>query len=66
MFAAYYNYCWQTRKPGKPGAKRRATAAMMAGIAGHVWSFDELFEAVLETAYNEKTRSGNYGFNLSR
>jgi hypothetical protein len=23
------------------------TAAMMAGIAGHVWSFDELFEAVL-------------------
>ncbi len=20
MFAAYYNYCWQTRKPGKPGA----------------------------------------------
>ena len=19
MFAAYYNYCWQTRKPGKSG-----------------------------------------------
>jgi IS1 family transposase len=47
MFAAYYNYCWQTRKPGKSGAKR-GTAAMMAGLAGHVWSFDELFEAVLE------------------
>ncbi len=46
MFAAYYNYCWQTRKPGKSGQKR-GTAAMMAGIAGHVWSFDELFEAVL-------------------
>jgi hypothetical protein len=45
MFAAY-NYCWQTRKPRKSGAKR-GTAAMMAGIAGHVWSFDELFEAVL-------------------
>ena len=29
MFAAYYNYCWQTRKPGKSG--KRATAAMMAG-----------------------------------
>lgn len=45
MFAAYYNYCWQTRKPGKTG-KLRSTAAMMAGIAGHVWSFDELFAAV--------------------
>ena len=47
MFAAYYNYCWQTRKPGKSGAKR-PTAAMMAGLAGHVWSFNELFEAVLK------------------
>jgi len=46
MFAAYYNYCWQTRKPGKSGAKR-GTACMMAGLAGHVWSFDELFDAVL-------------------
>lgn len=49
MFAAWYNYCWQTRKPGKKGEKR-PTAAMMAGIAGHVWSFDELFEAVLNPA----------------
>ena len=47
MFAAYYNYCWQTRMPGKSG-KKRPTAAMMAGIAGHVWSFDELFAAVLK------------------
>ncbi|MCG8448310.1 MAG: hypothetical protein MI725_01865 [Pirellulales bacterium] len=46
MFAAYYNYCWQTRRPGKSGRKR-STAAMMAGLAGHVWSFDELFENVL-------------------
>jgi IS1 family transposase/transposase-like protein len=46
MFAAYYNYCWQTRKPGKSGSKR-STAAMMNGLAGHVWSFDELFETVL-------------------
>ena len=22
MFAAYYNYCWQTRRPGKSGKKR--------------------------------------------
>jgi hypothetical protein len=48
MFAAWYNYCWQTRKPGKSG-KKRPTAAMMAGLAGHVWSFDELFAAVLAT-----------------
>ena len=47
MFAAYYNFCWQTRKPGKSGAKR-PTAAMMAGLAGHVWSFNELFETVLK------------------
>jgi hypothetical protein len=46
MFAAYYNFCWQTRKPGKSGAKR-GTAAMIAGLAGHVWSFGELFEMVL-------------------
>jgi transposase-like protein/IS1 family transposase len=49
MFAAWYNYCWQTRKPGTSG-KLRSTAAMMAGLAGHVWSFDELFETVLKSA----------------
>lgn len=49
MFAAYYNLCWQTRKPGKSG-QQRGTAAMMAGLAGHVWSFDELFETVLNPA----------------
>jgi hypothetical protein len=49
MFAAYYNYCWQTRKPGTSG-KLRSTAAMLAGLAGHVWSFDELFETVLSPA----------------
>ncbi len=51
MFAAYYNYCWQTRKPGKSGQKR-PTAAMMAGLSGHVWSFDELFEAVLRPTHS--------------
>jgi transposase-like protein/IS1 family transposase len=49
IFAAHYNFCWQTRKPGKSG-KKRPTAAMMAGLAGHVWSFDELFAAVLNPA----------------
>ncbi len=49
MFAVYYNFCWQTRKPGKSGQKR-GTAAMMAKLEGHVWSFDELFDAVLNPA----------------
>lgn len=47
MFACYYNWSWQTRKPGKSGQKR-STAAMMAKLTGHVWSFDELFEAALK------------------
>ncbi|MCH7725251.1 MAG: hypothetical protein IH991_02035 [Planctomycetes bacterium] len=46
MFAAYYNYCWQTRMPGKSG-KKRPSAAMMAKLAGHVWDFDELFDVIL-------------------
>lgn len=46
MFAAYYNFCWQTRRPGKSG-KKRPRAAMMAKLVGHVWTFDELFDAVL-------------------
>jgi hypothetical protein len=46
MFAAWYQFCWQTRKPGKSG-QTRPTAAMMAGIAERVWPFDELFDSVL-------------------
>ena len=46
MFAAYCNIVWPTRKPGKSGCNR-PTTAMMAGITAHVWSFDELFAAVL-------------------
>lgn len=46
MFAAYYNWMWRTRKPGKSG-KLRSTPAMMNGLADHPWTFDELFAAVL-------------------
>ena len=49
MFAAYYNFVWRTRKPGKSG-KRRPTAAMMAKLTDHLWGFDELFDAVLRPA----------------
>jgi transposase-like protein/IS1 family transposase len=47
MFAAYYNFCWRTRKPGKSG-KCRPTAAVMNGLADHTWTFEELFYAVLK------------------
>lgn len=48
IFAAYWNYCWQTRKPGKSGEKR-PSAAMMAKLTGHVWSFEELFQVILSS-----------------
>lgn len=51
MFACYYNWVWRTRKPLKSG-KKRPTACMMAKLTGHVWSFDELFDAVLAPALN--------------
>jgi hypothetical protein len=46
MFMAYYNFCWRTRMPGKKGALRD-TAAMMAGITDHAWTFEELFREVM-------------------
>jgi len=49
IFAVWYNYCWQTRKPGKSGGKR-PTAAMMAGLTKYGWRFGELFGAVLSPA----------------
>jgi hypothetical protein len=49
MFAAYYNYCWRTRKPDNTG-KRRPTAAMMAKLTDHSRGFDKLFDAVLRPA----------------
>ncbi len=48
MFAAWYNFCWRTRKPGKSG-QRRPTAAMMAKLTDHLWGFDEFFDAVLKS-----------------
>lgn len=49
MFAAHYNFCWQTRMPGKSG-KKRPSAAVMAGLENHTWSFNEFFAAVLTPA----------------
>ena len=49
MSMAYYNFCWQTRHSDKSGrsGQKRPTAAMAAKLAGHVWSFAELFETVM-------------------
>ena len=41
------------RMAGKRG-KKRPTAGMMAGLAGHVWSFGELFNAVLNDHQSQK------------
>jgi hypothetical protein len=50
MSAAWYNFGWQTRKPGKSGGTG-PTVAVTAKLTGRVWSFDELFEAVLGQPY---------------
>jgi hypothetical protein len=50
MFVAYYNFVWRTRhsdKSGKPG-KLRPTAAMMAKVTDHLWTFDELYDTVCQ------------------
>jgi len=50
IFAVWYNFCWRTRYPdqsGRPG-KLRPTAAMMAGVTDHLWTFEELFRTVIQ------------------
>lgn len=49
LFVAYYNFVWRTRhtdQSGKPG-KLRPTAAMMAKVTDHLWTFEEFYEAVI-------------------
>ena len=45
MFLAYYNFCWRTRKPDD--GKCRLPAAMMAGVVDTLWSFENLYGAVM-------------------
>lgn len=50
MFVAYYDFVWRTRhsdRSGRPG-KLRPTAAMMAKVTDHLWTFDELYERVIQ------------------
>lgn len=50
IFAAYYNFCWRTRYPDESGraGRLRPTAAMMAGVTDHLWSFDEFYNTVIQ------------------
>lgn len=49
IFAAFYNYRWRTRYPDKSGqaGRKRPTAAMMAKLTDHLWSFEELYNTVI-------------------
>lgn len=46
MHIANYNFCWQARENGKSG-KRRLPPAMQAGIVDRLWSFEDLYNAVM-------------------
>jgi IS1 family transposase len=48
LFVAHYDYCWRTRYEDHSGqsGRLRPTAAMMAGVADHIWSVAELFETL--------------------
>lgn len=48
MYVACFNYCWQPRRKLADGTSRKkGTPAMSAKLAGHVWSFQELFDTVM-------------------
>ena len=49
MFFAFYNFCWRTRHADDSGrsGKLRPTAAMMAGVTDRLWSFEDLFNAIM-------------------
>ena len=45
MFLAYYDFCWRTRDVEK--GRMRLPAAMTAGVTDRLWSFEDLFDAVM-------------------
>ncbi|MCY2994505.1 MAG: helix-turn-helix domain-containing protein [Planctomycetota bacterium] len=50
MFAAYYNFCWRTRHSDDSGqaGRQRVTAAMAAKVTDRLWSFQDLYNAVIQ------------------
>ena len=45
MFAAFYNWCWRTHDA--ISGRLRPPAAMMAGVVDRLWSFGDLYDAVM-------------------
>lgn len=43
IYVAYYNFCWMHKT-------LNGTPAMAAGVTGHPWSMEELFETVMQGA----------------
>jgi IS1 family transposase len=50
MFFAFYNFCWRTRHADKSGqcGRLRPPAAMMAKVTDRLWSFEDLYDAVMQ------------------
>jgi hypothetical protein len=50
LFMAHYNFVWRTRYPDKSGqsGRLRSPAALAAGVTNRLWTFDDLFAALLE------------------
>jgi hypothetical protein len=46
MHIANYNFCWRMRENGNSG-KLRPTPAMQAGIVESLWTFEDLFNVVM-------------------
>lgn len=50
MYVAYYNFVWRTRHAddsGKAGKKRPA-AVTMAKVTDPLWTFEELYNTVIQ------------------
>ena len=45
VFFAYYNFVWRTRDA--INGRERLPAAMLAGVVDRLWSFEDLFDAVM-------------------
>ena len=49
MFLAYYNFVWRTRYPEE--GRNRLPAAMAAGVVDPLWTFEDLYDAVIGEGY---------------
>ncbi len=49
IFLAYYNFCWRIRDVQE--GRTRLPAAMAAGVVNTLWSFENVFDAVMGSRY---------------